>query len=90
MWIIEPDILDDEQPWTAVIHLDSVIYLDNSIEKPCFFGNPPPSKKKLKDDFLHVQKILIKSENILREPSLPEECPINSSEWSDQPMIYKL
>ena len=60
--------------------------VDNSIEK-----SPPPKKKKLKDDFLHVQKILIKSENILREPSLLEEHPISSLAWSDQPiMIYKL
>ena len=27
MWIVEPDILDDGQPWTAIIHLDSVVYL---------------------------------------------------------------
>ena len=27
MWVIEPDILDDGTPWTAVIHLDSIVQL---------------------------------------------------------------
>ena len=27
MWVIEPDILDDGTPWTAVIHLDSIVRL---------------------------------------------------------------
>ena len=27
MWIVEPNIPDDGQPWTAVIHLDSVVHL---------------------------------------------------------------
>ena len=63
--------------------------LNNSIEKPWFLLETP--QKKLKDDFLHVQKILVKSESILREPSILEEHPINSSACSDQPIVtYKL
>ena len=50
---------------------------DNYIEKPWFLLETP--QKKLKDDFLHVQKILVKSESILKEPSILEEHPINSS-----------
>ena len=62
---------------------------DNSIEKPGLLLETPP--KKLKDDFLQAQKIYIKSENILREPSILEEYPINSSACSDQPIVtYKL
>ena len=62
---------------------------DNSIEKPWFLLETP--QKKMKDDFLHVQKILVKSESILREPSILEEHPINSSACSDQPIVtYKL
>ena len=63
--------------------------LDNSIEKPGLLLETPP--KKLKDDFLQAQKIYIKSENILREPSILEKHPINSSACSDQPIVtYKL
>ena len=52
--------------------------MDNSIEKPGLLLETPP-----KDDFLQVQKIYIKSENILSEPSILEEHPINSSACSD-------
>ena len=27
MWVVEPDILDDGTPQTAVIHLDSIVWL---------------------------------------------------------------
>ena len=27
MWVVEPDILDDGLPWTAVTHLDTVVCL---------------------------------------------------------------
>ena len=27
MWVVEPDILDDGLPWTAVIQLDTVVCL---------------------------------------------------------------
>ena len=27
MWVVKPDILDDGTPWTAVIHLDSIVWL---------------------------------------------------------------
>ena len=27
MWVVKPDILDDGMPWTAVIHLDSIVRL---------------------------------------------------------------
>ena len=27
MWVIEQDILDNRKPWTAVIHLDSILHL---------------------------------------------------------------
>ena len=27
MWVVEPDILDDGRPWTAVIYLDTIICL---------------------------------------------------------------
>ena len=27
MWVVKPDILDNGMPWTAVIHLDSIVQL---------------------------------------------------------------
>ena len=27
MWVVEPDILDDRRPQTAVIHLDTIVHL---------------------------------------------------------------
>ena len=27
MWVVKPNILDDGMPWTAVIHLDSIVRL---------------------------------------------------------------
>ena len=30
MWVVEPNILDNRQPQTAVIHLDSIVHMSMS------------------------------------------------------------
>ena len=40
MWVVEPDILDNGQPQTVVIHLDTIVHLAHLL--PIYRDRPAP------------------------------------------------
>ena len=47
IWVVEPDILDNRQSWTVVIHLDTIVHLAHLL--PIYRVSPAPKGVKYTD-----------------------------------------
>ena len=47
IWVVEPDVLDNGQPWTAMIHLDTIVCLSHLL--PIYRDKQAPRSMKYTD-----------------------------------------